>query len=208
MMDMTRRTPLLLLLLAAAALTLAACGSSGDGSSGNGPSDDEKAYQGALKFAKCMREHGVDVPDPKQGSGGGISIEAHKAKGGKGPEKGFTGGPDDPKFKAGQKACGKYLKAGGGHAPSPAEQAKQRDAFVGYARCMRAKGVNMPDPKVENGGISMMIGPGARPDSPKFKAADKACHPILAAVEPKGAKPGGTAVMGSGPTSAQSGGGD
>ena len=46
-----------------------------------------------LKFARCMREHGVDVPDPKPGEG--IRI------GGPGSEL----DPEDPSFQKAQKAC-------------------------------------------------------------------------------------------------------
>ncbi|HWH96461.1 MAG TPA: hypothetical protein VNT03_21550, partial [Baekduia sp.] len=142
---MTRRTPLLLLLAAVAALAVSACGSSSGsgGGSPSGKSEDDKAYEGALKFAECMRDNGVDMPDPEQGSGGGIVMRAGKAGGGPG-EKGKSLGPDNAKFRAAEKQCGKFLKDGGGRAPSPAEQAKQRDAFVGYARCMRSKGINFP----------------------------------------------------------------
>ena len=57
---------------------------------------------------------------------------------------------------------------------------------------MRGHGVDMPDPKLSgNGGLTFQAGPGAgsarkssgtgkglgvNPDSPKFKAADKACN--------------------------------
>lgn len=170
---------------------MSACGS-GSGSGGKpsaGKGDDDKAYESALKFAKCMRDHGIDMPDPQQGKGGGIVMKSGKLGGG--PEKSNSIGPDNPKFEAADKECGKYRKDGGGAAESPAEQAKQRDAFIGYSRCMRSKDINMPDPKFSDHGISMMLPKGVRPESAKFKAADKACHPILAAVEPEGMKPGG-----------------
>jgi hypothetical protein len=54
--------------------------------------------QAALAFARCMRQHGVNVPDPNP-NGGGIVV-----KGGPG-----TLNPDDPKFKAAQQACQKLL---------------------------------------------------------------------------------------------------
>jgi hypothetical protein len=52
--------------------------------------------QRALDMAKCMREHGIDMPDPQPGQGG-IRIQ----KGGKID-------PDDPKFKAALEACKQY----------------------------------------------------------------------------------------------------
>src|SRR4029450_5997642 len=63
----------LLIAAVAAALTLGACGGSDDGSgSGTAKSQEDKAFEGALKFAKCMRDHGIDMPDPKKTAGGGI----------------------------------------------------------------------------------------------------------------------------------------
>jgi hypothetical protein len=59
-----------------------------------------------LGFAKCMREHGIDFPDPQFGSGGGVSIQ--------------VGGPDgeggvDPMsdaFQAAQEACAAEMPQG------------------------------------------------------------------------------------------------
>ena len=166
---------LLLLAAVGGALALGACGGSNDGGgSGSSTSNQDKAYEGALKFAKCMREHGVDVPDPKREAGGGIKITAGS--------RGRSGGADNAKMQAAQKACQKYLKAGGGRAPSAAEQAKAKDAMLAYTRCMRSRGIKISDPEFSaNGGIMNKIGgPGqTRPDSPAFKAADKACRKYL-----------------------------
>jgi hypothetical protein len=191
MVDMIRQL-LTLAAIAGAALTLGACGA---GKDDNSPRDSQdKAFEGALKFAKCMRDQGIDMPDPTRAGGGGIL----QKMGGPGRR---DRGPDDPKMKAADKACAKYRSLGGGQAPDPAAMAKQRDAFVAYARCMRGKGINMPDPKVSGNGIEMSIGKGIRPDSPVFKAADKACHALLGG-GPEGGPgggPGGAVSLGAGP---------
>jgi hypothetical protein len=59
-----------------------------------------------LKFARCMRDHGVDMPDP-QFSGGGVSVQVGGSGG--------TGAldPASQGFKAAQDACGKELPGGG-----------------------------------------------------------------------------------------------
>jgi hypothetical protein len=177
MVDMIKH-PLLLAVLAAAALALGACGSGNDDN--NGGSREDKAFAGALKFAKCMRDHGLDVPDPKRAAGGGIM----QRMGGK------RGAPiDQGKMEAAQKDCEHFMEAaGGGEAPSAAEQAKRQDAFIAYAQCMRQHGIAMPDPKFSGNKVQMTIGKpgqknGPNPDSPIFKAAEKACHPKLAEVE-------------------------
>jgi hypothetical protein len=193
MVDMIRQL-LTLAAIAGAALALGACGSGKNDN--NSPRDrQDKAFDGALKFAKCMREHGVDMPDPTRAGGGGIL----QKMGGPGKR---DGGPGDPKMRAADKACAKYRELGGGQAPDPAAMAKQRDAFVAYARCMRGKGINMPDPKVSGNGIQMSIGKGIRPDSAVFKAADKACHTLLGQPPggPEGGPDGGGTEFRAGPT--------
>jgi hypothetical protein len=185
MSGMTTRAPLLLAAVVGA-LALGACGSGGGNGSGSAKSAQDKAFDGALKFAKCMRQHGVDMPDPQR-TGGGIKITARGKAG--------TRDLDNPTMKAAQAACQKYLKAGGGKAPSPAEQAKAKAAMLAYTGCMRRHGVKIADPKFGSDGRSTFSigGPGqTRPDSPAFKAADKACHGTL------GGK-GGVMSFGTGP---------
>src|SRR6266536_123356 len=69
-----------------------------------GGSTDPK--QAALEFAKCMRQHGIDMPDPKFDANGRMSITVNG-------KAGASGGPDDPKFKAAQQACEHYLPGAG-----------------------------------------------------------------------------------------------
>ena len=73
------------------------------------PAEQAAHREAALKFARCMRSHGVNVPDPIfKGEGGGIQIQ------------GGPGGlnPNSPTFQAAQNACqgllGKDLPKGGG----------------------------------------------------------------------------------------------
>jgi hypothetical protein len=184
MMAMTSN-PLLLAVAATAALALGACGSDGKNDNGSASGNgQDKGFEGALKFAKCMRDHGQDVPDPTRGPNGGIL----QRMGGKGPGKDDT--INRAAMEKAQKACEHFMEVGGGPAPDPAEQAKRQDAFVAYARCMRSKGIDMPDPTFSGNKVQMRVGrpggsggDGPNPDSPVFKAADTACHPKLAAVE-------------------------
>jgi hypothetical protein len=66
------------------------------GRGGLSPEDEEKL----LAFTRCMREHGIDLPDP--GTGGVIIDEE---QGGSGPKI----DPNDPDFEAAQEACGSLL---------------------------------------------------------------------------------------------------
>ena len=140
---------------------------SANGGGGNGGSRDPQEEM--LAFAKCMREHGVDMPDPKIGANGTAQFEV-------------PGNPNDPKFKAAQSTCQQQTGGGilTGNGPGRADP-KVQDAMLRFARCMRAHGVaRFPDP----GGQGLLLGPdsGVDPTSPAFKAAQKACQPILAGV--------------------------
>jgi hypothetical protein len=125
-----------------------------------------------------MRQHGINMPDPQfSGSGGAVAVE----------QRGPTGvRPDDPKFKAAQEACKRYLPSGGQAArPNP----QQQQQALRFARCMRAHGIDLPDPSPNGGGLVIQGGgsggrtrSGPNPDDPKFKAAQQACQKYL----PKG----------------------
>jgi hypothetical protein len=178
------RSPLILAAVGAV-LALGGCGSSDDGGgTGTSGKGTDSAFEGALKFSKCMRDHGVDFPDPQRVGSGGIKLTAKNIN------------PNDPKTKAAQSACQKYMKVGGGDTLDPQKRAALQQAALKYARCMRQHGVDMPDPKMTgNGGLTFQAGGGdkkqssgpaaklgADPDSPAFKAADQACRHFLGKV--------------------------
>jgi hypothetical protein len=121
-------------------------------------------------YSACMRAHGVPkYPDPD--SDGRILLEV-------GPESGID--PESAQFKAAAEACQK-LAPREGYAPSPAQQARDREELLKFSACMRKNGVpTFPDPKVSSGGVSISLaGRGLNPDSPRFKAAEKACEQLI-----------------------------
>ena len=177
-----RRVTLLGLGLALAlALALAACGTPADGdqvaslSGGDattttkGTGDDGKdPQQQAIDFARCMREHGVDMPDPEVDDQGRVRVRI--GAGGDGRR------PDPKKLEEAQKACGGLM--GGGDGPGQIDPAA-RDAMVSFARCMREHGVDMPDPTGD--GLLMRRGEGGPdPESEEFQQAENACDHHLA----------------------------
>ena len=177
-------------------LALAACGGSpegdqvaslgGDGvtatTSGAADASDKDPQQQALEFARCMRGQGIDMPDPKVDEQGRVQIRIG-ADGG--PGKGGAR-PDPKKLEAAQKACGGLFGGGDG---SGQIDAKAKDAMVDYARCMRAEGVEMPDPSGD--GLLLRRGEGPDPESAEFQAADKACTHHLANLGRPGGESGG-----------------
>jgi hypothetical protein len=120
-----------------------------------------------------MREHGVDMPDPKFNSDGGVTMR-----------QGGPGTTPVPKAKmdAAQRACESYQKQIKAPDLSPEEQAEFRKAALKHAQCMREHGINFPDPQFDaNGGARVKIGKGSGidPNSPKFQAAQKQCAEFM-----------------------------
>jgi len=166
--------------LAATAL-LVGCGSGG---SGDEPASEQaRALDGAVKFAQCMRKHGVKMADP--GSDGSIRISRTRGQ-----------GPNDREFEAAQTRCQKFLGQGRGK-PDPQQEAAMRDRLVAYASCMRRHGVDMEDPKIDaHGGVRMLAAPlqGPGEGSASSRAAEDACRKLMPGpmgTERKGGPAGG-----------------
>jgi hypothetical protein len=172
--------PLGALALVAGALALTACGSEGEASGSGGKSDREEARNAALEYAQCMREHGVDMPDP-QFQGGGI----------------MQRGPDEKTPRATVEKAEDACKAirermEPSEPPSEAEQKEMKDAALAHARCMREHGIeNFPDPTFDaNGGMTVKIDKrsGVAPEDEDFKKAQEACAKLMPG-ERSGVKP-------------------
>jgi hypothetical protein len=169
--------------VALSALALAGCGGSGGNANASSGSDDEAG----LKFAECMREHGVDVPDPQPG-GGPIQLSQSSDNG---PSTGLQrAGPlSDPEAQKAMKACPDELGDAAPHPPSAKEQQEAQDAALRFAQCMRDHGIDMPDPQFSNGpggGMTMMQRAPDDADSPAFQKAQKACQDELPSPGPGG----------------------
>jgi hypothetical protein len=128
----------------------------------------EDQQQALLDFAKCMRDHGVDMPDPRVDSDGGVSMQI-----------GSGGGdaPDKSKVDAAQKACQQYLDKAQGTAktPTPQEQQEMQQKALDFAKCMRDHGINFPDPQFSDGKATQSVASGVDPNSPAFKSASDTC---------------------------------
>jgi hypothetical protein len=73
------------------------------------PQEKVARQEAVLKFAKCMRERGIDVHAST--AGGGVQIQIHPGGGGGGPN------PESPTFEAAQKACQGLLPTPRGGGP-------------------------------------------------------------------------------------------
>lgn len=161
----SKRSKLLTALAARCAVALAACGSSSKSNTTAHTSNQ------ALRFANCMRSHGVpNFPDP--GQGGGIKLT---------PSSGID--PRSPAFQAAQRACKAYAPGG----PSPVAMSEsQRLRAVAFAKCMRSHGQsNFPDPilgaptgntpVLALQGMFFSIGSGIDPRSTAFRQSATRC---------------------------------
>jgi hypothetical protein len=144
-------------------LALAACGGSSH------PSASSSSDPG-LKFAVCMRAHGVtNFPDP--GGSGQFNFSL-----------GSGINPASPTFQHAQKACG----GGPGGPPQIHMTERQKLSALHFAQCVRTHGVpGFPDPAYSapsNGGPILALrgmffapSPGFNPMSPAFRQAAKDC---------------------------------
>jgi hypothetical protein len=124
-------------------------------------------YTDALKYARCMRNHGeLGFPDPN-------------------PDGTFSNVPaqSTSQFTRANKTCEHLLPNGG--QPTQAEITAAEEAGLKTAQCLRTHGFpNLPNPKVVRAGIGGRVATlfplkpsmGIDPNSPRFQAALKTCH--------------------------------
>src|SRR5262249_8042183 len=75
-------------------------------------------------------------------------------------------------------ACGAAKK------PTAADtEAANKKALLQFAQCMRQRGIDMPDPKFQGGGVSMQV-TGKNVSREKMEAAQKACEKYQKQVKP------------------------
>ena len=112
-----------------------------------------------IKYARCLREHGVDVRDP--GPDGNVVIDM----------------PDTARavVERAQRACQAFLPAG--HQLEPEERDRILAQMTKFTRCMRAEGIPMADPFTgPAGGVGFRVPSGVNPLSQKYKSAEAACR--------------------------------
>ena len=113
-----------------------------------------------VKFAQCLRENGVDVPDPEPGKGPQIRLD---------PSSGVTKEDVDKAMEA----CREFDPQAGSSANPQSDENGRK-----FAECMRKNGVEkFPDPKPGQRGIIIDKETGSDPDLQK---AQEACQSILA----------------------------
>jgi hypothetical protein len=174
---------------------LAACGSSSTSAGANvaslatspaaaGPdsaapaASDEDA---ALAYVECMRDEGIDLPDPVVADDGTIGFDTTE----------ISVDPTSAAFAAANDACEQHLE-GADFALSDDDVTAVRDAFQRFTDCLRGEGLDVGDfafgdgnaRRVVQGGDDLidLVAPaidGLNPSDPAHQAAVDACEPTL-----------------------------
>ncbi len=191
-------------LLLTVAFVAAACGSNSSGSevaslATSGPAAASAApstgpvdfQESLLKYTQCLRDNGLDVPDPQFGADGRPQFGA--GAGGAGGRFGDID-LDSPEFQAAQEACGDIL-AGVQRQIDPEVLAERQAQLLVFAECMRDEGIDFPDPQLgTDGGPRFGAGRfgGLDFQSPEFQTAFEVCQDSLGGFGPGGRNgPGG-----------------
>lgn len=196
---LTRRVPpaRFVAVVVALGLTAAACGSdtkaadNGVASLAKNSGASSKTATGAagsvspaefrkqlLAYAQCMRDNGVTAyPDPQFDANGNPQFN-------RGDGQGFDALRNSPNFDKARTACeSKRPDFGAQFQRTPAEQAALRKNLLKFAKCMRSKGVDFPDPTFDANGrpqFTRDLGAGGAQgqnrDDPTFRTNAQACR--------------------------------
>ena len=146
------------------------------------PAAELDSQDAMLTFSACMRENGIDLPDPSFGAGSFFASGAMNEIDMMSLE-----------FLGAFVSCQGYLAAA---FPSvdPEEQAERNERAVDFAECMRENGIDWPDPDPVAGmTFASMIGEDGRPlfdpFDPVFQETSRACAEVTGANLP--GMPGG-----------------
>ena len=104
-----------------------------------------------------MRQHGVPIRDPSAG-----------------PQQALSSGVPGTILQAAIAACRQYFV---GSAISPQDRSKFTQAFVRYATCLRANGIDVPDPAGTDNGFGQKL--LAAESLPNFQQANSKCRQAL-----------------------------
>jgi hypothetical protein len=124
-----------------AVATLEDPGASASPVASTAPTDPQEAF---LAFAQCMRDNGIDMPDPEivDDVGGGNVGMAFKVGG-------DAGSVDKEEFRAADGACKHYLANVISDTTTGGISPEDEDKLLAFTHCMREHGIDMPDPTDE-----------------------------------------------------------
>jgi hypothetical protein len=169
----------LAVIAAAAALTISACGSSSSSSSstsiqalsaGTTTPNAVKLLPARLAAVRCIRAHGINVPDPGTTRQSVLKMAEALAS------------VPPVKVQAATKACAAQIKLAFPNlaALTPAQRELRVQEVDAFAACMRQHGINFPDPSSAAANSSASLQQiQADSNSPAFKAATPTCKTVM-----------------------------
>jgi len=190
------------LMLVLASLVLAACGSSSSSSTATkaasttvtGAARTDAVVARVRALRECLAKNGIALPKRTPGQGSPLGGFFGGAAGRQLPS-----GVSKAQYEAALRKCGALGRRFGGGARLTSPNLKA--ALATFASCMRAHGVNVPEPNSSGNG-PVFDTKGLNTASPAFKAAISKCYANLRSV--LGARPGagGAPSTGAGPPAA------
>jgi hypothetical protein len=137
---------------------------SGDGADEQAQDDEAATEDDLLDWVECMRDEGIDIPDPTRDRDGNLVLRGGISIGGgndgseqrsNNDEADGDNGPievDPEDMEAATEVCGDPPDLGAGDVNEMDRQAQQ-DAALEFAQCMREKGIeDFPDPDFSDQG--------------------------------------------------------
>jgi hypothetical protein len=114
--------------------------SNAEDATGEAATDEELA----LEFVACMRDNGIDFPDPQINPDGSIVL--------------LPGGPvasgvpvGEPEFQAAAEACGSIVEGASFLPTNQIDVNELEDTLLAFAACVRENGVEINDPDLSQG---------------------------------------------------------
>lgn len=141
---------------------LAGCDSSAGGGAA-GLAKTDQIGQAAVQFAQCMRDRGYQVPDPAFDQDGLPQFGDRSAI------------VKNDAYDAASQTCAEPLTAAYQAAGIPNKKQVNPEDLLGFARCMREHGIDVPDPTPDE---PLQI-PKSAFNSPAWPPAKEACESLL-----------------------------
>jgi hypothetical protein len=144
-----------------------ASASDGESNEQDQSDDDDQAdtEEELLDWVECMRDEGIDMPDPTRDADGNLVINGNGiAIGGGGAGTSTNDASEEPPFtpeemEAAEEVCGPPPGLGAGDI-SDEELQEMQDSALEFAECMRDEGIeDFPDPDFSD------MGPGGEPQT-------------------------------------------
>lgn len=143
------------------------------------PVDEEEQ---ALAFAACMRDEGIDWPDPTVDADGSIDLLGGLQPGAGGAARLFS---DQDSLEDGFAVCGSIVE-GASFLPEggPGLNEEQQDQLLEVAECLREQGLDVDDPDLSalgagGGGPAAIFGDAFDPTDPAVQDAIGQCQGIF-----------------------------